>query len=119
MSYQFKVGDKGKTRDGRWGYEVLAIDFGFKNKPVIIKLFEGTRRPLLAQRNIDGTADADGINMGSDLMPPTKTVYLNVFTNGEVVSYGTAEKAITAATVNYGAAWKIALTAMPLEIPQS
>lgn len=117
MSYQFKVGDKGKTREGK-AYEVLAVDHDFKDRPVIAKIADSRlkNRWYLARRATDGTAEADGDAMGIDLMPPTRTVYVNAYANGAVISYETSEQAKKAAN-NTNLYWKIVLIAHPLEIP--
>ncbi|MDE2467342.1 MAG: hypothetical protein KGL35_00980 [Bradyrhizobium sp.] len=73
MTYQFKVGDKGKTRDGR-DYEVIAISPEL-DQPVIVVV-----RGSVGQHCADGRY----WNLGShcrDLLPPvqTRTVYVNVY----------------------------------------
>jgi hypothetical protein len=69
MTYQFKVGDTGNTRNGR-PYRVIATDLKSEDTIVAaITLLSGEEYVALrfatGKRFADGTSDAD------DLMPPT------------------------------------------------
>jgi hypothetical protein len=81
MTHQFKVGDTGKTRDGR-RYRVIATDLKSEDTIVAaITLLSGEEYVALrfatGKRFADGTSDAD------DLMPPTPAVYINVYDDSD------------------------------------
>jgi len=81
MSYKFKVGDKGKTRAGK-NYRVVCVDRKSEIFPVVA-LISG-RRPVDAEqlvltRSTGRYYEFDGRNLGTDLMPPSVTKYLNVW----------------------------------------
>lgn len=75
MSYEFKVGDKGKLRNGKLTYEVIAVVPDMIS-PVIAKKFneEGKLLEDIAQRRADGQLYAT-VESALDFMPPTKIVY--------------------------------------------
>lgn len=87
MRYQFKVGDKGKQRDGNATYEVLATShFGDYSEMWITRTERlGERALTLERRPLDGRwvgfTQFDGNPHPYDLLPPTqkRTVYLNVY----------------------------------------
>lgn len=78
--YQFKVGDKGKTRDGRKEYEVISIsDRVDRGLVAVIKYLDDEQHRI-------GTWYPNGMFMPGkpqkdDLMPPTRTVYVNFYSN--------------------------------------
>lgn len=90
MNYQFKVGDKGKTRDRR-AYEVVAVVPQLR-KPVIA-VVEGSEDALsyLADGRHTGTI----VPEARDLRPPTqtRTIYVNVYPDDYATAYATAEVA--------------------------
>ena len=81
MSYTFKVGDKGKTRNGV-GYEVLLVDNRLDRPVRVLLNGEG----ILYPRNADGTAFMY-LGHASDLMPPSHTVYVNIYSDGTAFHY--------------------------------
>ena len=79
MAYQFKVGDTGKTRDGR-AYRVVAVDVKGP-EPIAVLIAQcsgGAAEEYLATRLENGRVgtvrEVDG-----DLIPPTPAVYINVY----------------------------------------
>ena len=77
MTYQFKVGDTGKTRDGR-AYRVLATDL--KNAETIVVAIENERgEEYVTKRFANGKVFAGGTSASGDLIPPTPAVYINVY----------------------------------------
>lgn len=75
MPYQFKVGDVGKTRDGRL-YRVAANDIVTETQRCVLALVkkdEGAQEIVIRAR-IDGKVYA-GQEAGADLLPPKMTVY--------------------------------------------
>jgi len=77
MTCQFKVGDTGKTRDGR-PYRVIATDLKFDDTIVAIIENNGGDE-FAAMRFANGRVVADGGLQAGDLMPPTPAVYINVY----------------------------------------
>ena len=77
MTHQFKVGDTGKTRDGR-PYRVIATDLKFDDTIVAIIENNGGNE-FAAMRFANGHVVADGGLQAGDLMPPIPAVYVNVY----------------------------------------
>jgi hypothetical protein len=80
MTHQFKVGDTGKTRDGR-PYRVIATDLN-SNK-TIVAIIEYNGYDDATMRFADGRHFADGGLQAGDLMPPTPAVYINVYDDSD------------------------------------
>ena len=77
MAYEFKVGDTGKTRDGRL-YRVIATDL--KSDETIVAIIEHIGGDEFAtMRFANGHVVADGRPQAGDLIPPSPSVYLNVY----------------------------------------
>ena len=77
MTHQFKVGDTGKTRDGR-PYRVIATDL--KSDETIVAIIEHNGGDEFAtMRFANGNVVAGGMAQAGDLMPPTPAVYINVY----------------------------------------
>ena len=77
MAYEFKVGDTGKTRDGR-PYRVIATDL--KNAETIVAIIEHIGGDEFAtMRFANGHVVADGRPQAGDLIPPTPAVYISVY----------------------------------------
>ena len=81
MAYQFKVGDTGKTRDGR-AYRVIATDVE-SPEPIAVVIQDGPGEEYVASRYPDGTQAPCGELCG-DLIPPTPAVYINVYEDSEI-----------------------------------
>lgn len=89
--YEFKRGDKGKTRDGEYEYRIIdVVNMGRGSGDKIIAMKTavfGTGQWVIITRFIDGRARKDR-EEGGDLMPPPKVVRVRAaaFENdGEVV----------------------------------
>lgn len=75
MSYQFKVGDKGKTVAGR-EYEVIAIELRAKASNQLVILLQHTDGSnYVTSRYIDGRFYEDVTIREHALLPPPKTVW--------------------------------------------
>lgn len=88
----FKVGQIVKTRRGQRA-RIVATDM--RNKYPILALVERMNEPN--QESIitcteDGHLCPDGIERDNDLMPPTKTVWLNLYRDGPGAVYYDTEK---------------------------
>lgn len=99
MSYQFKVGDKGKTGAGT-EYEILAIDNTLE-QPIVAK-FKMNGKWQLGARKAGGKHYSYALH---DLIPPIVTKYLNVYVRGdtsipEAFLYDTEKEAIDAKVMN-------------------
>ena len=120
MSYKFKVGDKGKTRDGK-DYRVVCVDRKSEINPVIA-LTSG-RLPVDAEQVllVRSTGSCyEHVSHPTDLLPPTVTKWLNVCldTDGTCVSYlyltqGTAKTMAAETSFNY------IIIAQPVEVQES
>lgn len=79
--YQFKVGDKGLTRDGDTSYEVIKTDAVLKNGKCVIAILTPHNRDFGHCNNFfsDGKL-LESISSTIDLMPPTIEAYEVVFT---------------------------------------
>lgn len=75
MSYQFKVGDKGKTVAGR-EYEVIAIELRARASNQLVILLQHTDGSnYVTSRYIDGRFYEDVTIREHALLPPPKTVW--------------------------------------------
>ena len=81
MTYQFQVGDTGKTRDGR-PYRVIATDLKSDETIVAIIEYNGGNE-FATMRFANGHVVADGGLQAGDLMPPTPVVYINVYDDSD------------------------------------
>ena len=99
-----KVGVKGKTRGGD-DYEVIAVE-PRADRPVIVLVGSATD----ALRG-DGSVWSDG-PYASDLLPPTRTVYVNFYYGRTLASYHASETLARAACCGDAIA-----IAVPVEIP--
>jgi hypothetical protein len=77
MTYQFKVGDTGKTRDGR-RYRVLATDLK-SVETIVAAITPPNGEEFVVERLATGKVHLDGSRAVGDLMPPTQVVYINVY----------------------------------------
>jgi hypothetical protein len=81
MTHQFKVGDTGKTRDGR-PYRVIATDL--KSDKTIVAIIENNGCDEFAtMRFANGNLVAGGMAQAGDLMPPIPAVYINVYDDSD------------------------------------
>ena len=80
MTHQFKVGDTGKTRDGR-PYRVIATDL--KSNKTIVAIIEYNGYDDATMRFANGRHFADGGPQAGDLMPPSFAVYINVYDDSD------------------------------------
>lgn len=110
MSYTFKVGDKGKTRSGR-DYEVLAVDTRLAAS-VVALIIGSTGGAYTEQRWIDGR-NVIGKDTAADLLPPTRTVYVNFYEDGSCFYYN--DELTAKIQVPFDERHRIA-TAVPVEI---
>ena len=77
MAYEFKVGDTGKTRDGR-PYRVIATDL--KNAETIAAAIETpSGEEYVTMCFANGKVYGGGTPSDNDLIPPTPAVYINVY----------------------------------------
>ena len=79
MAYQFKVGDTGKTRDGR-AYRVVATDMKGTG-PLAVIILDTDGREYVTERRACGMLFS-GVTDRGDLIPPTPAVYINVYEDG-------------------------------------
>lgn len=80
MAYEFKVGDKGNTRDGKGEYEVIAISDNMHDAHNLIAKIrtKGGISWGITTRAMDGTTAIKRINYyspGRDFMPPSVKVW--------------------------------------------
>lgn len=79
MNHIFKVGDKGKTRDGR-DYEVMLIDPAH-HRPIVAKIRpkpESCHQEKYLTFFLDGrSTETRCQKWAADLMPPTEYVWVN------------------------------------------
>lgn len=90
MPYQFKVGDVGKTRDGRL-YRVAATDIVTETNRCVLALVkkdEGANEVVI-RTHIDGKMYVDE-DSGGDLLPPKITLY-QVAASGRVHALAAGE----------------------------
>lgn len=106
MSYQFKAGDKGKTRDGR-GYEVIC-QFKLNGKEkLLVKIIEDAGHEVgVVFGGVSGMYHGTRVSErnGCDLIQPTiqRTVWMNVY-EGSISCHPTEEVAKAMASFNYKA----------------
>ncbi len=74
---KFKVGDTGKTRDGR-DYQILLVDAALADNESIIAKVGGYALTYFD----NGNYYSSGREAAADLMPPTKSLYLNIYPKG-------------------------------------
>lgn len=106
--YEFKIGDVGKTRYGT-DYRVVALlgDGDVSSGERVVAVTDGR---LLSYQE-DGRY-YDSREHGYDLLPPKgRTVYLNVYPDGDHWGYNTEQEARDNATVS------AQLIAFPIELP--
>lgn len=81
MTYQFKVGDKGKTRDDRH-YRIICDDrkngSGYSLVVLVEDVSAGSTYESLLCYTSSGRANPS-VNSANDLMPPTTTAYWATF----------------------------------------
>lgn len=109
MAYEFKVGDKGKTRGGD-DYEVVYVDRTLTEYHQVYAKVAGYQ--TLLRYNITGTHNTSEDSL-FNLMPPSRTVYVNVYEPDtfESFAYNTEEEA-RASAADYALA-----VAVPVTIP--
>lgn len=93
-TYRFKVGDKGKTRNGH-NYRVIADDYkgNFSGQTILALIDDGSGgRETPVARYTDGRLTREK-ELGNDLMPPTRTVYVNLYDNGDAFHHEEEAKA--------------------------
>lgn len=96
MAHVYKVGDKGKTREGR-DYEVLMIEPRLEY-PLVVLFTTDKNQTFVSTRSIDGSIYRSSERVG-DLLPPVRYAYLNLYADGGVVAY-TAEATARNAALN-------------------
>lgn len=77
MPYEFKVGDTGKTRDGR-AYRVVAVDVATETGRCVIALARQNQpdgQETVVRTRLDGRVYVDDNEAGADLLPPKIKVY--------------------------------------------
>jgi hypothetical protein len=77
MTHQFKVGDTGKTRDGR-RYRVIATDLK-SDETIAAAITNPSGEEYVVVRFATGKYFVDETPDKSDLMPSTPAVYINVY----------------------------------------
>jgi hypothetical protein len=110
----FEVGKTYKTREGR-DARVICVDMA--GGPPIVALVVVDRGPDcegIFRYYVDGSHSKSG-ESSNDLMPPTRTVYLNFFDNGNVFSYKSKGRAQGDAKCRDQKS--LIATAIPVEIP--
>lgn len=114
--YQFKVGDKGKTVNGQLDYEVVLVDPSVK-KGLVIRLVGVGGIAYLSQRHLDGSDILWSSTSPWDLLPPTRTVYVNLYGHGmKHINAGWYDTEAQAKTAVVGAKDVVAV-AVPITIP--
>jgi hypothetical protein len=89
MAYQFKVGDTGKTRDGR-PYRVIATDLT-NSRPIAAAIAAECGREALVSRDANGQIISE-VTTGGDLIPPASAVYINVYEREDGTRWASAAK---------------------------
>ena len=84
MAHVYKVGDKGKTVDGR-DYEVLMIEPRLEY-PLVVLFTTDKNQTFVSTRNIDGSIYRNK-KLSGDLIPPVRYAYLNIYKDGGVIAY--------------------------------
>lgn len=111
MKYQFKVGDKGKTTNGV-PYEIVsAMVPPYENHAFLVKFPDDSSGTFW--RNSEGKTSMKNGSLGN-LLPPTRTVYVNLYEDGEMYrwyKHPTREAAIAKARNKTAVA-----VAVPVEI---
>lgn len=91
MSYTFKVGDKGKLRNGL-EYEIVLVvpeTAVAEYADTLVALVSGH----LSTRQRNGSYYNDGTADQVDLLAPSRTVYINIYDGGGAFHYKTEDEA--------------------------
>lgn len=90
--YKFKKGDKGKTRYGD-SYEVVIDDLDNAARPLGVRFrCKDSGTEILTTRNSFGRVFPQ-VESNDDLLPPTKTVWYNLYNHGAGIYYDTEAEA--------------------------
>lgn len=117
MNYQFKVGDKGKTETGS-DYEVISLlSPPVDNWALIARITgKGLGVGAVLYRTAEGKSMCSYDKKGSfgDLLPPTRTVYVNLYKEHMCYEYFVSEE--DARRVARITSFKVVAIAVPVEI---
>jgi hypothetical protein len=111
MSYEYKAGDEGVTRDGKKTYRVigkLANGDGFL---AVATRNVGAKDEWLSSRQLDGRF-TEGRESVHDLMPPTRVVWVNFYANQSAWHYPDEKQA------QHGAGSQAIAVAVRVELKQ-